>query len=91
QTGWELLTPELRNNPNSHPEGFNSYLEWWTQVRYVNVLNAKLVNQTTNNSSVLTDLTYHLKSGRIVNQTLEFNFVWDSQTKQWLVNRVKRQ
>lgn len=91
QKGWELLTPELRNNSNSHPEGFNSYLDWWTQVNYVDVLNTNLVDQTPNNSAVLTNLTYRLKSGRIVNQTLKFNFIWEPDRKQWLVNKVERQ
>jgi serine/threonine-protein kinase len=90
ETGWQTLSPQLRNNSESHPEGYQSYTDWWTKVNFVEVLNTHLADSTSEFSTVEADLQYTMESGRIIDQTLRFYFIWDNSTNRWLIDKVDR-
>ncbi|WP_013334911.1 hypothetical protein [Gloeothece verrucosa] len=89
QTAWNQLSEELRNNSQLHPKGYNSYIEWWTKVNYVNLNRVNLVSIYPQEAIVNVDLTYRMKTGRQVFQSLQFFLVWNQQNSQWNINKVK--
>ena len=32
QNSWDKLSNELQNNQQDHPDGYNSYVKWWSMV-----------------------------------------------------------
>jgi len=81
QTTWNFLASELKNNPVLHPQGFNSFLEWWQTVEKVEILKFTDQETTINTAQVDAQLQYYMKSGRKISQSLRFFFVWDTSQK----------
>ncbi|GGA09548.1 hypothetical protein [Okeania sp. KiyG1] len=90
QSAWNSLSSRSQRSTKAHPEGYKSYIDWWTQVARIDVLSTKLVSEDGFNSIVDSRLRYFMKSGREINQTLRFYFVWDTDSDRWLVNKVER-
>ncbi|NES69862.1 MAG: hypothetical protein F6K24_33940 [Okeania sp. SIO2D1] len=90
QSAWNSLSPRSQRSTKAHPEGYKSYIDWWTQVAKIDVLSTKLVSEDGFNSIVESRLRYFMKSGREINQTLRFYFLWDTDSDRWLVNKVER-
>ena len=90
QAAWAMFTPQTRNNPQLHPEGYKSYTDWWTKVSNVDIIRAKVVENNGETSIVEAHLKYRLKSGKILEQKLIFSWLWDNQNNQWLLDRVSR-
>ena len=90
QSAWNSLSSRSRQSTKAHPEGYKSYMDWWTQVARIDVLSTKLVSEDGFNSTVDSRLRYFTKSGREINQTLRFYFIWDTGSNRWLVNKVER-
>ena len=84
QSAWNSLSSELQS------EGYQSYLDWWTQVKKIEVLSTKLVSEDGFNSTVDSRLRYLTKSGRKINQILRFDLVWDTGSDRWLINKIER-
>ena len=90
QAAWAMFTPQTRNNPQLHPQGYKSYTDWWTKVSNVDIISAKVVKNNGETSIVEANLKYLLKSGKVLEQKLIFFWVWDSNNNQWLLEKVNR-
>ncbi len=90
QTGWNLLSEESRNNKNSHPNGYQSYLDWWKQVKKVDILATNIIEENEQVGIIDSKLKYQLISGKIVEQSLIFSFLWSETEQKWLLNKVER-
>ncbi|MDY6802416.1 MAG: hypothetical protein SXA11_01215 [Cyanobacteriota bacterium] len=90
QSAWNSLSSKSQRSTKAHPEGYKSYIDWWTQVARIDVLSTKLVSEDGFNSTVESRLRYFTKSGREINQNLRFYFIWDTGSNRWLVNKVER-
>ncbi|NER49427.1 MAG: hypothetical protein F6J92_22570 [Symploca sp. SIO1A3] len=88
--GWYKLTVRLREEPELHPKGYDSYTEWWTQINNVDVLSTSLIEQEAQTATVDSEVRYFTQGGRQINQSLRFSFIWDSSSESWLIDRVKR-
>lgn len=86
---WQLLTPELRSDRQLHPQGYDSYLEWWTKVAFVEVYTTSTESQSGDRAVVVTSLNYQLVSGREVTQGLQFYFTWNRDRRLWLIEKVE--
>lgn len=84
QSAWNSLSSRMQS------EGYQSYIDWWTQVKRIEILSTKLVSEDGFNSRVDSRLRYLTKSGRPINQILRFDLVWDIDSDRWLVNKVER-
>ena len=71
-------------------EGYQSYIDWWTQVKRIEVLSTKLVSEDRFNSTVDSRLRYITTSGREINQKLRFDLVWEKGSEGWLINKIER-
>lgn len=90
QTGWNLLSEESRNNKNSHPNGYQSYLDWWKQVKKVDILATNIIEENEQVGIIDSQLKYQLISGKIIEQSLIFSFLWSETEQKWLLNKVER-
>ncbi|MEC4983544.1 MAG: serine/threonine-protein kinase [Oscillatoria sp. PMC 1068.18] len=90
QKAWNLRTPESQNDRVQHPEGYKSFTDWWTQVKQVSIFDLDVIRENDNFATVDSELRYLLNSGKIINQSLRFNFVWDNQRAEWLLDNVER-
>lgn len=84
QSAWNSLSSRLQS------EGYQSYIDWWTQVKRIEVLSTKLVSEDRFNSTVDSRLRYITTSGREINQKLRFDLVWDKGSEGWLINKIER-
>ncbi|MDJ0519301.1 MAG: hypothetical protein QNJ74_24595 [Trichodesmium sp. MO_231.B1] len=90
QKGWNSLSPHLQQNRKPHPQGYNSYTNWWTKVKRVDVLSTNRISGNPYYSTVDARLRYlMLQSGQEIYQTLRFNLIWDTNTNCWLINNVE--
>lgn len=89
QIAWQQLPPSLQNNAKVHPDGINSFIEWWEQVQLVEI--KQIINSQTNTETAIIDtqIQYLMKSGKQIPQTLRFFFIWDASSEKWLINKVK--
>ncbi|MGK7874127.1 MAG: protein kinase [Xenococcaceae cyanobacterium] len=87
---WNQVSPQLRTNIKLHPQGYISYTRWWKKVEQVEIIRVELVEEKPQTSTVDTQLRYQLKSGRAINQSLRFYFVWDAASSSWLVDKIKK-
>ncbi len=88
RNSWAMLSDGLRDDPQAHPDGFASYLDWWTKVRYVEVLSAVPIQVSHERAIVAMDLRYFLHSGREVRQNLRFHLIADSGNS-WNLDRTQ--
>ncbi|MEC4892794.1 MAG: serine/threonine-protein kinase [Oscillatoria sp. PMC 1051.18] len=90
QAAWNLRTPSSQNDETQHPEGYKSFTDWWTQVRRVDILDLDVVGESGDFATVDSELRYFLNSGKTIDQSLRFNFIWDNQREEWLLDDVER-
>ncbi|MGH1397183.1 MAG: protein kinase domain-containing protein [Trichormus sp.] len=88
QTAWNLLSPSFQNS-SLHPQGYTSYVDWWTQVESVTVDESSLIASDAATATVATRLTYLMKSGKQSSSSLTFSLLWDAENSRWLINGAK--
>lgn len=90
QTAWNQLSIQHQNNTKSHPNGLNSFTEWWEQVTQVEI--QQLISQKTSNQTATVDsrLYYSMQSGRTISQSLRYFLVWDTSSQKWLINKIQK-
>ncbi|MEB3342790.1 hypothetical protein [Okeania sp.] len=84
ESAWNYLSSRMQS------EGYQSYIDWWTQVQKIEVISTKLISENRFNSTVDSRLRYITKSGREINQKLRFDLVWETSSDHWLINKVER-
>ncbi|GEM_PF-5100823 len=90
-SGWNKLSPQSRNNKNKHPNGYESYTDWWTKVAYIDVLDTTVISQDSETAIVESRLKYTMDSnGKTVNQSLRFHFIWDESSGSWLIDQTDK-
>jgi serine/threonine-protein kinase len=86
---WNQLSPSFRNNSRVHPQGYDSYSNWWGQVDRVEVLDSRVVEAGADVARVDTRLRYVMRSGRTSVESVRFKLVWDAAANRWLIDDTK--
>lgn len=86
---WNMLNSLHQKNKNKHPNGYNSYYNWWTKVARVDIRSISLVEAYTNAATVDIGYAYHMKGGRITSESLRFFLDWDNSRKEWKIASVQ--
>lgn len=90
QTAWNLLSPSFQNNRQLHPNGYDSYVEWWGgQVQSVTVNDVGLVEGNAETATIDASLTYVMKDGKQVPASVQLSLLWDANNNRWIVNGAK--
>ncbi|MGD1902457.1 MAG: protein kinase [Geitlerinemataceae cyanobacterium] len=88
ERSWEMLAPSYRDNASLHPNGFESYREWWGEsVESVEVRKTRLVEETETNARVEASLFYVLSDGREIESSMEL--AWVREGNRWLCYDAK--
>jgi hypothetical protein len=90
EKSWNMLSHRLKNDYRSHPNGYDSYLEWWTKVANVNVFDSLIIYETDTMVKVQSNLEYYLTSGRRLQQVLIFSLVFDENNNSWYLDKIDR-
>jgi serine/threonine-protein kinase len=71
EKSWNMMTDALKYS-ELHPDGYNSYLDWWNKVSSVNLFSAQTLEITDNQAIVQINLQYVMNDGRTSDQDLKF-------------------
>jgi hypothetical protein len=88
EKAWNHLTANFRDNLSIFTNGFNSYINWWDKVNYIEVNQTQLINQKPQNAPVNVKLKLLMKNGRVSKETRRIALVWDEQTKIWMIDKT---
>lgn len=88
QEAWNQLSTSFKNNQQLHPEGYNSYYDWWTQMSNIAIQDVKQIETTTETARVNLQVQYTKKSGESISQSLELFLVWNTTDKKWNIDAV---
>lgn len=86
QTAWEMLSNSQQNDTKLHPNGYQSYYNWWDSVQTTTI---KINNyeESSWESTVDIGLKILIKSGSSSQQSLRFFLIRQGET--WKINKVK--
>lgn len=88
QQAWKQLSASFQNNQQLHPEGYNSYNNWWTQMNNIAVQDVQQISQSTETATVNVQVKYTKKSGENISQSLELFLVWNDLDNKWNIDAV---
>lgn len=89
EQAWRMLAPSLQNNSQRHPQGYNSYLNWWRKVELVTG-EATSQQQSGNRAVVIAEIKYQMRSGREVPSRVRVDLLWDSEIGNWLIVNTQK-
>lgn len=85
---WYRLTSSLQNDPSRHPNGYSSYIDWWTKVQYIDVYSTQVLSLSADRAVVDASIQYIMTSGKSVYQTVRFTLV--NAGGEWLIQMTQR-
>jgi serine/threonine protein kinase, bacterial len=93
QGAWNKLPVSLQNDRSIHPNGYNSFLDWWSnQVGSAQLLGTNLVSSTDKEAIVDADVQYFMRSGqgrRSTPQAMRYFFVKDTSNNTWIIEKIR--
>jgi serine/threonine protein kinase, bacterial len=89
-SAWDLLPTTLQNNKSVHPDGYNSFLNWWAnQVADVEIQQTNLVSQTDREAVVDVDVKYLMRKGRVSPHRIRYFLNKDDRDNDWVIQKIK--
>jgi serine/threonine protein kinase, bacterial len=86
---WNALPKALQNDKSVHPNGYNSFLNWWaSQVADVEVQQTNLVSQTERDAVVDVDIKYLMRNGIVSPYLMRYFLVKDERTD-WVIQKIQ--
>ncbi len=89
EQAWSQLSASFQNNQQLHPDGYNSYYEWWTGISNIAIQDVQEISTDTEIATVNVQVEYTEKSGDSLSQSLELFLIWNADTKNWTIDAVK--
>ncbi len=87
---WNALPKALQNDKSVHPNGYNSFLNWWAgQVADVEVQQTNLVSQTDRDAVVDVDIKYLMRNGIVSPYLMRYFLVKDDRTQDWIIQKIQ--
>jgi hypothetical protein len=80
---WNELSPNFKGS--NLTKGFKEYIEWWNSVETVYIGDIKTLRNSDLNSVVKADLSYKLRSGRIMEDKKKYIYLIWTDGK-WLID-----
>jgi ABC-type lipoprotein release transport system permease subunit len=80
---WNDLSPSFKGS--NLTKGFGEYIEWWNSVEKVYIGDVQVIKSSDTSSVVKADLSYKLRSGRIMDDKKKYIYlVWTDG--KWLID-----
>jgi hypothetical protein len=84
EQSWNNLSPSFKGS--NLTKGFKEYIEWWNSVEKVYIGDVRVMKSSDTSSVVKADLSYKLRSGRIMDDKKKYIYlVWTDG--KWLIDR----
>ena len=88
QQAWNQLSASFQNNQKLHPEGYNSYYDWWSGINNILIQDVQKINTNTDTATIDIQVKYTKKSGENLTQSLQLFLVWNSANQNWAIDAV---
>ncbi|MDB9442028.1 hypothetical protein PN497_11745 [Sphaerospermopsis kisseleviana CS-549] len=88
-SAWDIYPTEVKEDKELHPNGYDSFIEWWTKVNYVNVNNVSIASENNDSAIVNFRSRYEMKNGKSIPVILKFYLVWNQENENWYVTKIK--
>ncbi|MBD2138188.1 hypothetical protein H6F32_11440 [Anabaena sp. FACHB-1237] len=89
ENAWNILSYRMQTDTEAHPNGYDSYLEWWKQVDNIDTRLLRTKNNG-DNATVTIRCKYTLASGRKISSRVKYYLIWNSDNNNWKINHVER-
>ncbi|MEA5470374.1 hypothetical protein [Spirulina sp. 06S082] len=86
---WEMLTYLRKQDKKIHPDGYNSFYNWWVTVDRVNIKDIIIITVDNDTSIVDVEYNYHMKKGSISPESLRFTLEWNEEKGEWEISTAK--
>ncbi len=87
---WQQLPIDLQSNTTIHPQGYDSFVQWWDSVTAVDLNAMQTTQQTNQQAEVQISATYHMKNNRLQPFILRYILVWNETNQEWLIEKIRR-
>ena len=87
---WQQLPIDLQSNTTIHPQGYDSFVQWWDSVTAVDLNAMQTTQQTNQQAEVQINATYHMKNNRLQPFILRYILVWNETNQEWLIEKIRR-
>jgi hypothetical protein len=91
QTAWDIYPIAVKENKELHPDGYNSFIEWWDKVDYVNIDKVSVEEEIHDNAIVNISTRYKMKSGKVSPIKLNFYLNWNKENQRWYVTKIQHE
>ena len=82
---WSLLSDAFRANAHSPQNGgYQGYVDFWNTVERVEVLDIKILEQSSQSAKAFVVANYHYKNGATTTSEGNHSFIYDSSRNTWL-------
>ena len=87
---WDSLPTGLKNDRAVHPNGYNSFLNWWAnQVADVEIKQTNLVSQTERDAVVDVKIEYLMREGSALPYLIRYFLVKDDRDRDWTIQKIR--
>jgi hypothetical protein len=80
----------MQQNRDLHPEGFESYRDWWSRVDRVRVNDVRVIREDRNEAVVEVDVIYEMNDGRLSRDQQRLIWTWQEAGNLWVIDRTER-
>ncbi|WP_066423578.1 hypothetical protein [Anabaena sp. 4-3] len=89
QDAWNIYPAAVKENKQLHPDGYNSYIDWWQKVDFVDINQIDVEKYNAESAIVSMSSKYRMKNGRKIPVSLKFYMIWDNLNQDWKVIKIK--
>ncbi len=87
---WDIVPVKLQENKELHPNGYNSFLEWYRDtVNFIDIHQIYLAESNNDYATVKLKSTYYMKSGKKARVNINFYMVWNENREKWDMQKTK--
>ncbi|MCZ2203113.1 hypothetical protein [Cylindrospermopsis raciborskii] len=89
-TAWDIYPTVVKEDKKLHPNGYDSFIQWWEKVDNVSVNRVNLQSENNDSATVNFIGDYNMKNGKSFTLELQFYLSWNSQNSTWYVTKVNK-
>jgi hypothetical protein len=89
KSAWNRLPIDLRDNRTVHPNGYNSFTDFYDGLNGININSLDVVEKSEYNAEVRLRASCKLKSNKLAGLFLRFHLKWNDSSQQWEIYKVR--
>jgi hypothetical protein len=89
KSAWNRLPIDLRDNRTVHPNGYQSFTDFYDGLNGININSLDVVEKSEYNAEVRLRASCKLKSNKLSGLFLRFHLKWNDSSQQWEIYKVR--